>query len=39
MGGYTKKCKQYCRDKFRKIRCFALIVGIMKETELKAKAI
>ena len=38
-NGYTRKCKEYCREQFRKFRCFAAIVDIMKETELRAKTI
>ena len=38
-NGYSRKCKEYCREQFRKFRCFAAIVDIMKETELRAKKI
>ena len=37
--GYSRKCKEYCLQQFRKCRCFAEIVDIVKQTELKAKTI
>ena len=38
-NGYTRKCKEYCREQFQKFRCFGAIVDIVKETELRAKTI
>ena len=38
-NGYTLKCKEFCREQFRKMRSFADVVGVMKETELRAKTI
>ena len=36
---YTRKRKEFCREQFRKMRSFADVVGVMKETELRAKTI
>ena len=36
---YTRKCKEYCRAQFRKLRSFAEIAAVMKDTEAKAKTI
>ena len=36
---YTKKCKTFCEEQFRKMRSFAAVVDVVKETELRAKKI
>ena len=35
-GGYTRRCKEYCREQFGK-KSFAAVVRIMQETESRAK--
>ena len=36
-NGYIKKCKEHCREQFRKCRYFAEIVATMKGAELRAE--
>ena len=38
-SAYTRKCKEFCGEQFRKMRSYADVVAVMKETERKARKI